>query len=1170
MPSVLIDTYSIPKNASWAPVALPDGVTLTSDIELGSLTENGFLRVENGVLYYKPDAGFDGVDSFVVEGTDGTDSYTFTIDMTVSIAEAQPQHFYDDRVLPEVPTSDSSIVLAPVAEFERLNGANQRFNSFDFTDNGRYFASTDGRVDGEGRIYELVPNGDGTFETEFWFDAGAAVLADSGLDIDNSNFIFGGLRGIAFHPDFENNGKFYISMMQKIPEDKSGHNYIGPIYDEDQNGDSVVAEFTVDPVTGDVIAGSYRELFRVSVPVDDHPIRQIEFNKFAEPGDEDYGLLYIAHGDGSIQSATSGGGLRNDALGKILRVDPLQDGENPYSVPETNPFVDTTEMPDEVYAIGFRNPHTLAFSKDADGNAHLFVGEVGRDNAEEINHVVPGGNYGWSDFEGIFSLERNPGTLTGVRPLDEAHTAEAIAEKAIFPAAFIGHFGFIEFDAEGNPVDGQVGGGQAIASGHAISTESILKGQFIFGDFAKGGRFYDAALEDLISTNSIIPEGGTIADVDWVTPAHMTLLFDHDNDPNTTPLVYSNILDAIDKTRSDIRFNQGPDGQMYLTTKRDGKVYVVANADPNYADVVFGTSGDDELFAYGGDDLLFGDLGEDTLITSDGQDTVTGGLGRDVFKFSFSEGVDEVTDFHVGYDQLDLDEWFAEGIVVSQRVSGDDIELYREDTGDVIGILRGAATRDNAGPVATDDRFNVLDGDLADAGPDGVVVSSDGVLANDGDPDSDVFSLSTVGGSADNIGQWVAGSNGGLFRITESGQVEFSDDDMTVAAGETTSISYSIVDGEGATDSAEVVVRVRGTPVVNAAPVAGDDFFVAPEGTDGAYTRLARISDGTSILNNDVDPDGDPLGIVAINENGFNVSTVGYNVWFDGDNGGEFRVFDTGVVDFRFSEDEYQAGATTGFDYTVVDPLDDNGFGRVEVIWGGGANDDDYVLTSEQFEALGDGLIAVGRTSDDTTALANDIDGATIVAIDGEAGQLGSWVDGSNGGQFRVFSSGVVQFRNQGEAAELGDITTVSYTIDTPNLSGETLTAQISLTIGDVPLEDEAIDDIYELTASEFVEAGTSWFRLGALRDDSDLLANDGDVVSVTGINNDALEVGVWFDGDNGGQFRVFDSGVVDFRNQGTELTPGNTTSFEYTGVSEDGTENTAVVSLVVDEFILI
>ncbi len=1165
------DNFTVPTNSNWVPIAF-DANDDAADLNAGTIefsaALNGDIRIIDGVPYYKPFEGFTGQDTFEYTVTiDGVEQ-TATVSIEVALPEGQAQSYYDDRIAETLPTSGQAIVLAEVAHFPTNSaGANQRFNSFDYTETGRYFASTDGTEDGEGLIYELIPNGDGSFETELWFDVGAEVFSVTGRDIDNSNYVFGGLRGIAFHPDFETNGKFYVSMMEQIPEDGSGHTYIGPVYDGEQHGDSVIVEFTVDPVTGDVIAGSYREVLRVSVPVDDHPIRQIEFNHYAEPGDEDYGLLYIAQGDGSIQSATSGGGQRNDALGKILRIDPLESEDGPYSVPASNPFVGDDTMLDEVYALGFRNPHTLSFSQDENGDVHLFVADVGRDNAEEINHVIAGGNYGWSVAEGIFSLNTNPGTLIGVQPLSDEEIDFAIANQLIFPAAFVGHFGFIEYDQEGNPVSGQVGGGQAIASGHAIRTDSVLNGMFIFGDFAKGGRFYTTDLEAMLNTTSVIPEGGSIADVSWITPAHMPILFDHDNDPTTTPLVYADILEMIDRTRSDIRFAEGPNGEMYITTKRDGTMYQVMNATADFDDVLFGTLGDDTLYGYGGDDLLFGDQGDDVLILSEGADTVSGGTGADTFVLSTAGGIDTITDFYSGFDQIDTSAFDAIGVAIQSQVSGDDILLIRGDTGETVARLLGAATAGPAGPLAMQDHFYAARLDVDAAGSEGLVLGAGSVLTNDGDYDGDVLVVSRVNGSAALVGTWVPGSAGGFFLIEADGQIRFSDPEGEVGEGVRSTVTYEITDADGFTASTTAAVDL--VLEENLAPVAADDFFFVPVESHGSYTRLGALSNNTTLLANDSDPNGDPLRLITINDNGFNVSVADFPVWFEGSNGGEFRVFDTGVIDFRFDAEEAVAGTTTSFTYTIADEGELSSTATVEVWLGGYANADSYTLAEADLAAAGTGLIVVGGIGNDTDALENDFAGASVAAINGSTAALGTWVNGDNGGQFRVFASGVVQFRNLNGGVEGGETTSIEYTVTVPGVEGGPLTSTISVTVEEQALPPGAEDDSFHVGADTLAEAGSSWFRLARLNDGTFVLANDPGMEEIVSISGPGDIDGQFFAGSNGGEFRVFSSGVVDFRNQGDLLEAGESTSFTYTA-SNGEEEFSATVTLTVDDFLLV
>jgi len=206
-----------------------------------------------------------------------------------------------------------------------------------------------------------------------------------------------GLRSVAFHPEFASNGKFYVSLMERRPGDPTQHHYLSdvtvPIV-----ADGVLIEFTADPDSLQVDPFSYRELFRVGMTTYDHTIKQIAFNPHAQPGSEDYGLLYIGHGDGSVKSATAGGGQSRDALGKILRINPLQTATANYGIPDDNPFVGDNTMLDEVFSVGHRNPHHLAFASDG----RIFVAEPGRDNIDEINVIESGANYGWSAREGTY------------------------------------------------------------------------------------------------------------------------------------------------------------------------------------------------------------------------------------------------------------------------------------------------------------------------------------------------------------------------------------------------------------------------------------------------------------------------------------------------------------------------------------------------------------------------------------------------------------------------------------------------------------------------------------------------------------------------------------------------------------------------------------------------
>ena len=251
----------------------------------------------------------------------------------------------------QMPVVDSSGEVswpfAPVASSVRLellsfvemplasNGNPARWNDMEFTGQ-RIFVSDET----DGNIYEITNR-----KVSLWFNVADAVRNGSGRRLNVDNPWHGGVRGFAFHPDFGSNGKFYVSLMQDRPANPANFNYLSD--DSNVAADSVLVEWTADPVTFSVDANSYREVFRVGIPQYDHPIKQIAFNPFAQRNQGDYGLLYVAHGDGSAEASTAADGESNNALGKILRINPLASGSESYSIPPSNPFVGDAAMADE-------------------------------------------------------------------------------------------------------------------------------------------------------------------------------------------------------------------------------------------------------------------------------------------------------------------------------------------------------------------------------------------------------------------------------------------------------------------------------------------------------------------------------------------------------------------------------------------------------------------------------------------------------------------------------------------------------------------------------------------------------------------------------------------------------------------------------------------------------
>lgn len=578
------DFFSLPEDSISVPIAVlaNDRTSLESGIQIVDFTQptSGSLVLIDQTFHYTPAPDFAGEDGFTyVALAGGFESRSITVSLNVNDSHEQPQSLLNASIAAELAPSGvflevEKLVKIPLGENDRQ----PRINSMALAGN-RVFVVVEGAVDNEGLIYELETIA-GTTTASLFFDVGSAVVANTGRTLDNSS-PQGGFRSVAFHPEFETNGKFYTSLMEQRPTNPQQHTYLSdsatPV-----DVDSVLVEWTYDVATRQVEVNSYREVFRVGMPVYEHPIRGIAFNPFAQAGDEDFGLLYVGHGDGSVQSAIAGDGQDNNALGKILRVNPLQNNSASYSVPTTNPFVNDPDMIDEAYATGFRNPHTLTFAVDSAGNDHLIITEVGRDNIEEVNIVVAGGNYGWADREGPFvhAGDEVSGINVGISnlPADESFNGFT------YPVSLLGH-------------NGEIGDsfiGQAIAGGHVIQNgSSALDDQFIFVEFSTDGRAYHVDFSEMLlqttSLDSNDPNRDDPSDLSWLSPNELTILFDHDNDDTTTPLVRDSLKDVLDdepdfnaffsegKTRADLRLGQGPGGELYIMNKRNGWIYVATN-----------------------------------------------------------------------------------------------------------------------------------------------------------------------------------------------------------------------------------------------------------------------------------------------------------------------------------------------------------------------------------------------------------------------------------------------------------------------------------------------------------------------------------------------------------------------------------------------------------------
>ena len=200
------------------------------------------------------------------------------------------------------------------------------------------------------------------------------LLGEPFLDISEKVSCCGerGLLGLAFHPQYLENGFFFV-------------NYT------DLNGDTVIARFEVSDDRDRADPTSELKLLVVEQPYANHNGGGIAFGPD--------GYLYIALGDGGSGGDPLGNAQNtNSLLGKLLRIDVSQ--PEGYAVPPDNPFADGGGAP-EVWAYGLRNPWRFSFDREA---GHLYIGDVGQGSREEIDFLPvgnPGGaNFGWNYREG--------------------------------------------------------------------------------------------------------------------------------------------------------------------------------------------------------------------------------------------------------------------------------------------------------------------------------------------------------------------------------------------------------------------------------------------------------------------------------------------------------------------------------------------------------------------------------------------------------------------------------------------------------------------------------------------------------------------------------------------------------------------------------------------------
>ncbi len=344
-----------------------------------------------------------------------------------------------------------------------------------------------------------------------------------------------GFSFAAFHPDFATNGKLYTvhseagAALQGSKADYSN----GP----DDVMQSVVVEWTTPTPDAQTFTGSHRELLRLGFYSVMHGIQQIGFNPLVGTGTPDYGMLYLAIGDGEAPGTqTNSPQLLQSHTGKFFRIDPL--GTNApngsYGIPTDNPFVEYPQALGEIWAVGVRNPHR--FSWDAETGL-MYIGHIGEGQVDAVFRGFAGANYGWNFREGGFRYEKlDP---RAVYPVSSTSKSVGFTDPVIR----------LDHDDHSSIVGGFVYRGRALPA---------LFGKYLFGDIVRGRISYANAAE--------MSEDGQYAPI-----KRATLL-----DANGTPQMFDHF--SQNPNRADLRFGMDAEGEIYVLSKSNGSVWKIVSA----------------------------------------------------------------------------------------------------------------------------------------------------------------------------------------------------------------------------------------------------------------------------------------------------------------------------------------------------------------------------------------------------------------------------------------------------------------------------------------------------------------------------------------------------------------------------------------------------------------
>ena len=423
----------------------------------------------------------------------------------------------------------------------------------------------------------------------------------------------GGLLGLAFDPDFAQNGFFYVNMINT-------------------SGDTEIRRFHVSAGTPNQADPGSTLIIRIDQP-DGRTNHKAGWLGFSP----DDGFLYVPLGDGGGGGDPDGNAQNlNSLLGKVLRLDVHGDdfpgdATRNYAIPADNPFVGASGL-DEIWALGLRNPFRDSFDR---GLGTFFIADVGQNMWEEVNIGQSGGNYGWDKFEGPDPFE--PGTPTGGTAIPPIFAYDHSVGNVITGGyvyrgtseGLQGHYFFADFGAR-KVFTLHFNGSTWVATER---TDQILANIGTLGNISSFGEdgfgnLYAVDFDGEVFRLSPVAVSGDQADVlNGLAGADM-LHGGSGNDvlnggegpdflnggPGFDFATYANAPTGIVASLTDPRINTG---------EAAGDIYASIEG-------LIGSSFDDRLFGDTAANILIGGSGDDRLIGAAGNDSLNGGAGADL------------------------------------------------------------------------------------------------------------------------------------------------------------------------------------------------------------------------------------------------------------------------------------------------------------------------------------------------------------------------------------------------------------------------------------------------------------------------------------------------------------------------------------------------------------